>query len=161
MKSSSAQMPADRTPQVQLIRWVYKPQTPALGAVSVAIHAGSQMLALGLANGRVAIFSLPAIMNPRGSSSGGNLASQGSGAAAAAASLARQHSGGSWMNGAHGVDWNGPTTPAGPMHAQPLRVLSLSEWGYSSALLGPSATLRWSPDGRWVGKAMGKKARGR
>jgi hypothetical protein len=111
-----------------LLRWIYAPRGPSTGAVAAALQPGGHHLALGLAHGRVALYSVPALLTQRREPRGGAA----------------------------------PPPPPTPADAgalpQPARVLSLSEWGYSSAALGAAHALEWSPDGRVV--AVGYTRRG-
>ena len=52
----------------------------------------------------------------------------------------------------------GSASSGGPGQPDPSRVLSLSDWGYSSAVVGAASVLQWSPDGRVL--AVGYAQRG-
>ena len=130
-------------PQVHFHRWAYIPASPSVGAVSAAINPTSQLLALGLAHGRVAIYSLPSLL-----------------------SLRRASTTGGSVHGGHGLGGGGggsaaptPQQPAagGGGAPDPLRVLSLTDWGYSSTVTGGAAVMQWSPDGRVLAVGYGRR----
>ena len=119
----------------QLVRWVYKPSavttlgTAPVLAVAAAVNPIAQMLAVGLSNGRVALYPMQNLLTLRQHTRPGNRV---------------------------GID-TASVAPAGH-HPDPLRILSLSDWGYSSVVVGPAAALEWSADGRAL--AVGYALRG-
>ncbi|PSC67405.1 Quino amine beta chain-like RIC1-like guanyl-nucleotide exchange factor [Micractinium conductrix] len=134
--------------QLTLFRWVYKPAAAAGGgggpaAVAVALNPAAQLLALGLSHGRVAIYTLQSLLStrhhqqhPRSTSSSGTLRPGDS----------------------LPTPGGGSASSGGPGQPDPSRVLSLSDWGYSSAVVGAASVLQWSPDGRVL--AVGYAQRG-
>jgi hypothetical protein len=135
--------------QLQLFRWVYKPAGPgAPAAVAAALNPSAQLLALGLSHGRVAIYTMQSLLSmrhQRGSS--GRMSSAGS-------------------SGGIGGSGGGSTDPAaassgggggGVGQPEPARLLSLADWGYRSAVVGPAEVLQWSPDGRVLAVGYGER----
>lgn len=123
--------------QLQLFRWAYKPAGPAApAAVSAALNPSAQLLAMGLSHGRVAIYTMQSLL-ATGRHPG---------------LAAHQRS----SSGQLGVTAGSGSGGAG--QPEPVRVLSLADWGYSSSVVGAASQLQWSPDGRVL--AVGYAERG-
>jgi hypothetical protein len=137
--------------QLQLFRWVYKPAGPgAPAAVAAALNPTGQLLALGLSHGRVAIYTMQSLLSlrhhhRRGSS--GRMNSAGSSAGISG-------SGGGSTDPAAASSGGGG---GGVGQPEPARLLSLADWGYRSAVVGPAAVLQWSPDGRVLAVGYGER----
>lgn len=137
--------------QLQLFRWVYKPAgLDAPAVVSAALNPTAQLLALGLSHGRVAIYTLQSILSLR----------HGRSSSSSASSKPQRD-----PSGSIGLDGWAPPPPShglggssGSGQPEPSRVLSLADWGFRSAVVGPASVLRWSPEGRVL--AVGYASRG-
>lgn len=135
---------------MHFLRWVYAPSSPSVATVSVAINPSSQLLALGLAHGRVALFTLQSLLTLRRSSTAGSGQGLGTGGAAAVAGA----------GGPRAVPGQGGAAAAAGGAAvlpDPLRVLSLTDWGWSSTITGAAAVMQWSPDGRVLAVGYGRR----
>lgn len=141
--------------QLQLFRWVHKPAGPAAPAVvAAALNPTAQLLALGMSHGRVAIYTMQSLL------AHGRQLSHPSGAA-----LHPQHQrGGSGQFGSFGSTsalaggGSGGGHSSGAGQPEPVRVLSLADWGFRSSVVGAATQLQWSPDGRVL--AVGYAHRG-
>ncbi|GAB4817477.1 hypothetical protein N2152v2_004523 [Parachlorella kessleri] len=136
--------------QVHFFRWVYTPASPSVGAVAAAINPTSRLLALGLAHGRVAIYSFNSLLSLRRTNTAG---------ATGVGGLSRVSPGGAL--GSAGGSLHGGSAAAAALAAaaapDPLRLLSLTDWGYSSTVTGSAAVLQWSPDGRVLAVGYGRR----
>lgn len=112
------------TEQARFLRWIYKPASPVFAAVSAAVQPSGNFIAVGLAHGRVAMYSMGSIL-----SSGQSNNSEGP------------------VEGRSDGDGGAPAT----RQLTPNRVLSLTEWGYSSRLVGAAHVIQWSPNGQVLG----------
>lgn len=128
--------------QARLVRWIYKPTSPAFAAVAAAVQPSGHFVAVGLAHGRVAMYSMAGIL------SAGKVGSHGS-LATPRTSFDSVGSAGAGDGGVRKLHAGLP---------EPDRIFSLTEWGYSSSLIGAAHLLQWSPDGRVV--AVGYARRG-
>lgn len=141
------------------LRWIYKPKSHAVRAVTAAVQPSGHYIAVGLAHGRVAIYSMTRILTPVNAPGGKyhrnsrhtnttlqeNFHHRSSKDSPHVTFLQeRNDHGGDGDSGAEG----GACSNAG--EPEPDHILSLTEWGYSSSLLGPAHVLRWSPDGKVV-----------
>ncbi|PRW44970.1 RAB6A-GEF complex partner 1-like isoform A [Chlorella sorokiniana] len=138
--------------QLQLFRWVHKPAGPAAPAVvAAALNPSAQLLALGMSHGRVAIYTMQSLL------AHGRQLSHPSG-------LQPQHQrGGSGHFGSFGSSGalgsgGGSSGSSGAGQPEPVRVLSLADWGFRSTVVGAATQLQWSPDGRVL--AVGYANRG-
>lgn len=131
--------------QLQLFRWVHKPAGPgAPCVVAAAINPASQMLALGLSHGRVAIYTIQSLLS----------AAQRAGHPSHPSLHAlHQRTGSTGDSTAQNSPGSG-----GAGQPEPTRILSLADWGYRSSVVGAAAQLQWSPDGRVL--AVGYSLRG-
>lgn len=137
------------------LRWIYKPKSHAVRAVTAAIQPSGHYIAVGLAHGRVAIYSMTRILTPV-NALGGKYhpnsrhtsvnttfhQNHRSSMDSSRTTFVPESSG----NDDGGI--GGACSNAG--QPEPDHILSLTEWGYSSSLLGPAHVLRWSPDGKVV-----------
>ena len=134
--------------QARLVKWVYRPLSIAARAVSAAIQPSGHYLAIGLAHGRVAVFSMATVLSSQrtlGVTSMSDERGKSFDSPMAAAALGGGGGGGSAV-----------TFGAGQPEAD--RILSLTEWGYSSRYLGAAHAVQWSPDGKVI--AVGYANRG-
>ena len=121
--------------------WLWTPLGEGFSS-AVSIEEKSGMLALGLTDGKVALYNLSTVQK-MGRYAGTPLSRAGS--------------------SVFTVDGQ-PSTPTTPIRThemsniEPLRILSISDWGYSSGVVGAAALLEWSPDGRVL--AVGYSKRG-
>ncbi len=135
--------------QLQLFRWVHKPAGPAAPAVvATALNPTAQLLALGMSHGRVAIYTMQSLL------AHGRQLSHPSG------SNPQHQRGGSGQFGSFGSSGAlaGSSGGGGAGQPEPVRVLSLADWGFRSSVVGAATQLQWSPDGRVL--AVGYALRG-
>ena len=135
--------------QLQLFRWVHKPAGPAAPAVvAAALNPTAQLLALGMSHGRVAIYAMQSLL------AHGRQLSHPSGA------HPQHQRGGSGQFGSFGSSGAlaGGGGGGGAGQPEPVRVLSLADWGFRSSVVGAATQLQWSPDGRVL--AVGYAHRG-
>jgi hypothetical protein len=135
------------------LRWIYKPKTHAVRAVTAAVQPSGHYIAVGLAHGRVAMYSMTRILTPV-NALGGKFHTHHT-----------THTTNTQQNLHHrssidspkitSVPENGFCGGGGAGQPDPDHILSLTEWGYSSNLLGPAHVLRWSPDGKVVAAGYG------
>ena len=137
--------------QLQLFRWVHKPAGPAAPAVvAAALNPTAQLLALGMSHGRVAIYTMQSLL------AHGRQLSHPSG------THPQHQRGGSGQFGSFGssgaLGSGGGGGGGGAGQPEPVRVLSLADWGFRSSVVGAATQLQWSPDGRVL--AVGYAQRG-
>ncbi|KAH7624062.1 hypothetical protein Ndes2526B_g01314 [Nannochloris sp. 'desiccata'] len=142
------------------LRWIYKPTSHAVRAVTAAVQPSGHYIAVGVAHGRVAIYSMTRILTPVNAPGGKYQQNSRPTSTITTTSQQNLHHRSSMdssritcvqesSSGGHGVGYGSAGQP------EPDHILSLTEWGYSSSLLGPANVLRWSPDGKVVAAGYG------
>jgi hypothetical protein len=149
----------------RFLRWIYKPKSYAVRAVTAAVQPSGHYIAVGLAHGRVAIYSMTRILTPVNAPGGKYPHHHRNSSHNNRNTASNNNSTSSQQNLHHRSSTDSPRITSVPENTssgtggagqpEPDHVLSLTEWGYSSSLLGPAHVLRWSPDGKVVAAGYG------